>query len=66
MLQPSGAVKMLDNSIRDDVIRCKFLRSKETLVEGRTYNLEREPYNLLLAAGTAIQGEPLMMAKSQK
>lgn len=48
---------MLESSIRDDVIRCKFVRNRETRVQGRLYDLSTQPYNLLLAAGSQITGK---------
>ncbi|XP_043278671.1 putative ferric-chelate reductase 1 homolog isoform X2 [Venturia canescens] len=54
---PDGAVRMLESSIRDDVIRCKFVRNRETRVQGRLYDLSREPYNLLLGAGSQLKAQ---------
>ncbi|XP_017875392.1 putative ferric-chelate reductase 1 homolog [Ceratina calcarata] len=49
-----GAVKLEAGSIKDDMISCKFLREKTTVVQGREYDLVNKPYNLLIAAGKGL------------
>ncbi|XP_012233897.2 putative ferric-chelate reductase 1 homolog isoform X1 [Linepithema humile] len=50
-----GAVNLETGTIKDDVIYCKFRRDKLTVVQGRTYDLVKTPYHLLVVAGKDLK-----------
>jgi hypothetical protein len=43
----------------DGTIYCKFTRKVFTKVEGKEYDLVKDKYHLLIAAGSSVQGKIL-------
>jgi hypothetical protein len=43
----------------DGTIYCKFMREAVTKVEGREFNLAKDKYHLLIAAGSSLRGKIL-------
>jgi hypothetical protein len=43
----------------DGTIYCKFMRDAVTKVENREYNLAKDKYHLLIAAGSSVRGKIL-------
>jgi hypothetical protein len=41
----------------DGTIYCKFIRDPVTEVEKRTFNLAKDKYHMLVAAGSLFDGE---------
>ncbi|KAJ8971790.1 hypothetical protein NQ314_000536 [Rhamnusium bicolor] len=51
---PQLGIQLLNSSIIDDVIYCKVRRDVITNVNGRTFDLINDKYNLLIAAGSSV------------
>ncbi|XP_008544958.1 putative ferric-chelate reductase 1 homolog [Microplitis demolitor] len=52
---PSGTLSILNRSIVNGALYCKFTRDRTTLVQGREFDLANRAYCLLLASGTSLK-----------
>ncbi|XP_057330405.1 putative ferric-chelate reductase 1 homolog [Microplitis mediator] len=52
---PSGTLSLLNRSIVNGALYCKFTRDRTTLVQGREFDLANRAYCLLLASGTSLK-----------
>ncbi|XP_076268127.1 putative ferric-chelate reductase 1 homolog isoform X1 [Rhynchophorus ferrugineus] len=54
---PQLGIQMLNSSLVDGVIYCKVRRDASTNVNGKTYDLVNDKYNLLIAAGSSVKAD---------
>lgn len=55
--QSTGIIELVDSSFVDGSIYCKVNRRTITTIGERTFNLNENPYFLLLASGTSVTGK---------
>jgi DOMON domain. len=59
VFQDHHGIFLKNSSFVDGTIYCKFTRKAETNVEDRKFDLAKEKYHLLIAAGTSLRGKIL-------
>lgn len=54
-------IQLLNSSIVDGAIYCKVRRDVVTNVNGQTFDLINDQYNLLIAAGSSVTGNQSLL-----
>lgn len=57
-LQPQNIIRLIDASYVDGQIYCKIERDAVTTVNGQTFDMINSRYNILLALGSSLKGNP--------
>ncbi|SPP73934.1 putative ferric-chelate reductase 1 homolog isoform X1 [Drosophila guanche] len=52
---PQNSARLLNASLVDGVIYCRVARDPVTVVKGRTFDLRRQQYHLLVASGSSLK-----------
>lgn len=54
----------MSSSTDDGALYCQIRRNTKTIINGVTFDLEKDTYYLLVAAGSSVSGKSLKISKT--
>lgn len=61
---PQDIVQLLESSVIEGKLYCKFTRDAESTVKGQTFNLITNKYNLMIVSGSEMKGKSIFLFRS--
>lgn len=61
---PQDIVQLLESSVIEGKLYCKFTRDAVSTVKGQTFNLITNKYNLMVVSGSEMKGKSIFLFRT--